>query len=129
MTEKMTHSTALSMAIALLTSDTAADHSEIVEHLEALRTSLDKRAERAKSSERKPSAKQIAAREESAKLADATFTMMQEKPDFLYECKPLAEQMGVTTPKMARLLAALVEQGKVKRIEGKKPTFQVVKGE
>ena len=129
MTEKMTHSTALSMAIALLTSDTATDHSEIVEHLTALRASLDKRAERAKSTERKPSAKQIAQREESAKLADATFAVMVEKPDFLYECKPLAEQMGVTTPKMAHLLAALVEQGKVKRIEGKKPTFQVVKGE
>ena len=128
MTEKMTHATALTMAIALLATDTT-DHSDIIEHLEALRTSLDKRAERAKSSERKPSAKQIAAREESTKLADATFVVMQEKPDFLYECKPLAEQMGVTTPKMAHLLAALVEQGKVKRIEGKKPTFQVVKGE
>ena len=65
MTEKMTHSTALSMAIALLTSDTATDHSEIVEHLTALRASLDKRAERAKSTERKPSPKQIAQREES----------------------------------------------------------------
>jgi predicted Rossmann fold nucleotide-binding protein DprA/Smf involved in DNA uptake len=128
MTEKMTHATALTMAIALLTSDTA-DHSDIIEHLEALRASLDKRAERAKSAERKPSAKQMAAREEAAKLAESTFVVMQEKPDFLYECKPLAEQMGVSTPKMARLLAALVEQGKVKRIEGKKPTFQVVKGE
>lgn len=124
----MTHATALSMAIALLASDTT-DHSDIIDHLTALRDSLDKRAEKAKSRERKPSAKQIAQREESAKLADATFTVMVEKPDFLYECKPLAEQMGVTTPKMAHLLAALVEQGKVKRIEGKKPTFQVVKGE
>ena len=129
MSEKMTHSVALSMAIALLTSDTTADHSEIVEHLDALRASLDKRAEHAKATERKPSPKEIAAREESVKLAEATFTVMQEKPDFLYECKPLAEQMGVTTPKMARLLATLVGQGKVKRIEGKKPTFQVVKGE
>lgn len=129
MSEKMTHSVALSMAIALLTSDTTADRSEIVEHLEALRASLGKRAEHAKATERKPSPKEIAAREESVKLAEATFVVMQEKPDFLYECKPLAEQMGVTTPKMARLLAALVGQGKVKRIEGKKPTFQVVKGE
>ena len=128
MSEKMTHSVALSQAIALLSSDST-DRTEIIEHLTALRATLDKRAEHSKGVERKPSKAQIAARAETAKLIDATFDKIVEQPDYLFECKPLAETMGVTTPKMAHVLAALVEQGKVKRIEGKKPTFQMVKGE
>lgn len=129
MSEKMTHSVALSMAIALLNSDTSADRSEIVEHLEALRASLDKRAEHAKERDRKPTPKEIKAQEENAKLIDATFAHMNERPDFLYECKMLADEMGVSTPKMAHVLGFLVNCGKVKRIEGKKPNFQIVKGE
>lgn len=128
MSEKMTHSTALTQAIALLSSDTT-DHSEIIQHLTAVRDSLDKRAEKAKSRERKPSPKEIAAQAETARLVEATFEHMSERPDFLFECKPLGEEMSVSTPKMARVLGFLVAAGKVKRIEGKKPTFQVVKGE
>ena len=73
--------------------------------------------------------KEIKAQEENAKLIDATFAHMNERPDFLYECKMLADEMGVSTPKMAHVLGFLVNCGKVKRIEGKKPNFQIVKGE
>ena len=72
MSEKMTHSVALSQAIALLSSDSI-DRTEIIEHLTALRATLDKRAEHSKGVERKPSKAQIAARAETAKLIDATF--------------------------------------------------------
>ena len=63
-----------------------------------------------------------------AEIAEQTFAVMSERPDFLFECKMLADSVGVSTPKMARVLASLVEVGKVKRIEGKKPNFKV-KGE
>ena len=53
---------------------------------------------------------------------------MSKRPDFLFECKGIADVMGVSVPKMARVLAFLVNAGKVERIEGKKPNFKV-KGE
>jgi len=128
MSEKMTHSIALSQAIALLSSDST-DRSEIIEHLEALRASLDKRAQRSKDTDRKPTPKELKAQAERQELMTATFNEMNKRPDFLYECKMLADTMYVSTPKMAHILADLVEQGKVKRIDGKKPNFQIVKGE
>ena len=128
MSEKMTHSIALSQAIALLSSDST-DRSEIIEHLEALRASLDKRAQRSKDTDRKPTPKGLKAQAERQELMTATFNEMNKWPGRLYECKQLAEIMYVSTPKMAHILADLVEQGKIKRIEGKKPNFQVVKGE
>lgn len=100
----------------------------VIERLTAMFDSTVKRAETAKNRERKPSAKEIAAKEETAKIAEQTFAVMSERPDFLFECKMLAESVGVSTPKMARILASLVEVGKVERIEGKKPNFKV-KGE
>lgn len=100
----------------------------VIERLTAIFDSTVKRAESAKSRERKPTAKELAAKEENAKLADATYTEMSKRPDFLYECKGIADTMGVSTPKMARILATLVENSKVERIEGKKPNFKV-KGE
>lgn len=128
MSEKMTHSIALSQAIALLSSDST-DRSEIIEHLEALRASLDKRAQRSKDTDRKPTPKELKAQAERQELMTATFNEMNKWPDRLYECKQLAEIMYVSTPKMAHVLGFLVNCGKVKRIEGKKPNFQIVKGE
>ena len=100
----------------------------VIERLTAMFDSTVKRAENAKNRERKPTPKEIAAQAENAKLIDATFEEMNKRPDFLFECKGIADAMGVSVPKMARVLAFLVSAGKVERIEGKKPNFKV-KGE
>lgn len=137
---KITNAIALSIAIENLSGISTLNDAQglnqisdeeknaVIERLTAMFDSTVKRAETAKNRERKPSAKEIAAKEETAKLAEQTFTVMSERPDFLFECKMLADSVGVSTPKMARILASLVEVGKVERIEGKKPNFKV-KGE
>lgn len=137
---KITNAIALSIAIANLSTIPTLNDAQnlnqisdeekdaVIERLTAMFDTTVKRAETAKNRERKPSAKELAAKEENAKLATATFEHMSERPAFLFECKTLAEDMGVSTPKMARILAGLVEDGKVERIEGKKPNFKV-KGE
>ena len=100
----------------------------VIERLTAMFDSTVKRAESAKNRERKPTPKEIAAQAENAKLIDATFEEMSKHPDFLFECKVIADVMSVSIPKMAHVLASLVSNGKVERIEGKKPNFKV-KGE
>ncbi len=141
---KITNATALASAIANLTmtvNDGATlyegngvnqfsleESKEIVNRLTAMLESTIKRAESSKNRERKPTAKEIAIREGNARLAQITFEKMNEHPNFLYECKSIADTMGVSVPKMARILATLVADGKVERIEGKKPNFKV-KGE
>ena len=101
---------------------------EVLEHLCAMLETAIKRAETAKNRERKPTAKQILAKMETVELAERTFKEMSDHPNFLYECAGIAETMGISTAKMARVLASLVADGKVERIEGKKPNFKV-KGE
>ena len=137
---KITNAIALSIAIENLTGiptlndahglNQISDEGKtaVIERLTAMFDSTVKRAESAKNRERKPTAKELAAKEETAKIAEQTFSVMSERPDFLFECKMLADTVGVSTPKMARILASLVEVGKVERIEGKKPNFKV-KGE
>ena len=141
---KITNALALSVAIANLstTVDGGAvlydnngvnqlsdeDSRAVVERLSKMLETVVNRAEAAKTKERKPTAKEIAAQAETAKLINATFEEMSKRPDFLYECKGIADTMGVSVPKMARVLAFLVNAGKVERIEGKKPNFKV-KGE
>ncbi len=104
------------------------DCASVIERLEKMIETNVKRAETAKTRERKPTAKELVAKEETAKLTENTYVEMSAHPNFLYECKGIAETMGVSTPKMARILASLVADGKVERIEGKKPNFKV-KGE
>ena len=101
---------------------------EVLKHLFSMLASAIKRTETAKNYERKPTAKQIAAKAETIELAERTFKEMSDHPNFLYECAGIAETMGISTAKMARVLAVLVADGKVERIEGKKPNFKV-KGE
>ena len=101
---------------------------EVIDRLTKMLESTIKRAESSKNRERKPTAKEIAIQEGNARLAQITFEKMSEHPNFLYECKSIADTMGVSVPKMARILATLVADGKVERIEGKKPNFKV-KGE
>lgn len=137
---KITNAIALSIAIENLTNIPTLNDAQglnqisdeekttVIERLTAMFDSTVKRAESAKNRERKPTAKELAAKEETAKIAEQTFSVMSERPDFLFECKMLADTVGVSTPKMARILASLVEVGKVERIEGKKPNFKV-KGE
>ena len=101
---------------------------EVINRLTAMLETAVKRAESSKNRERKPTAKQIAAKAETVELAERTFKEMSDHPNFLYECAGIAETMGISTAKMARVLAILVADGKVERIEGKKPNFKV-KGE
>lgn len=128
MTEKMTHSSALTMAIALLSSDTT-DHSEIIEHLTAVRDSIDKRAEKAKNTERKPSPKQIAEAQARVEEANKVLVKFEQEPNRLFGCKELADMFEVSVPKMSRLLGILIEGKQVTRLDGKKPSFQLAKGE
>ena len=141
---KITNATALASAIANLTmtvNDGATlyegngvnqfsleESKEIVNRLTAMLESTIKRAESSKNRERKPTAKELAQKAETAELINRTFDEMSNHPNFLYECKSIADTMGVSVPKMARVLASLVADGKVERIEGKKPNFKV-KGE
>ena len=138
---KITNAFALSVAIANLSNDANAlydnlgvnilsdeDKDAVIERLNKMLETTVKRAESAKTRERKPTPKEIAAQAESAKLIDATFEEMSKRPDFLYGCKGIADTMGVSVPKMAHVLGFLVSAGKVERIEGKKPNFKV-KGE
>ena len=104
------------------------DSREVLERLFNMLETAIKRAESSKNRERKPTAKQIAAKAETVELAERTFKEMSDHPNFLYECAGIAETMGISTAKMARVLAILVADGKVERIEGKKPNFKV-KGE
>ena len=138
---KITNTVALASAIANLTMTTddgavlyegngvnqfsLEESREVIDRLTKMLESTIKRAETAKNRERKPTAREIDAREENAKLAQATFEKMSEQPNFLFECKGIADTMRVSVPKMARILAALVADGKVERIEGKKPNFKV----
>ena len=138
---KITNAIALSIAIENLSNISTLNDAQglnqisdeekiaVIERLTAMFDSIVKRAEKSKERDRKPTPKEIKAQEENAKLIDATYTEMNKRPDFLYECKMLADTMEVSTPKMAHVLAFLVNCGKVKRIEGKKPNFQIVKGE
>ena len=137
---KITNAVALSIAIENLSNIPTLNDAQglnqisdeekaaVIERLTAMFDSTVKRAESAKNRERKPTPKEIAAQAENAKLIDATFEEMSKRPDFLYECKGIADTMGVSVPKMARVLSFLVSAGKVERIEGKKPNFKV-KGE
>ena len=139
MSTKITNTYALSVAIQNLANTglydvngvnqlSDEDCASVIERLEKMVETNVKRAETAKTRERKPTAKELVAKEETAKLVAKTFEEMTAHPNFLYECKSIAETMGVSTPKMARVLASLVADGKVERIEGKKPNFKV-KGE
>ena len=137
---KITNAIALSIAIENLSGIPALNDAQglnqisdeekaaVIERLTAMFDSTVKRAENAKNRERKPTPKEIAAQAENAKLIDATFEEMSKRPDFLFECKGIADAMSVSVPKMARVLAFLVNAGKIERIEGKKPNFKV-KGE
>ena len=101
----------------------------VIEGRTAMFDSTVRSAKKTKERDLKPKPKEIKAQEENAKLINATFEEMSKRPDFLYECKMLADAMEVSTPKMAHVLAFLVNSGKVERIEGKKPNFKIVKGE
>lgn len=137
---KMTNAIALSIAIANLSTIPTLNDAQnlnqisdkekdaVIERLTAMFDTTVKRAESAKNRERKPTAKELAAQAENAKLIDATYAEMSKRPDYLFECKGIADTMGVSVPKMARVLSFLVAAGKVERIEGKKPNFKV-KGE
>ena len=121
----MTKKEALTAAIQALSPNTL--YNETVSVLQNMINTLDKQA----NTPRKPSAKELAKKEETAlfraKVADA----MSQEPNRLWQVKELADLLEVSTPKMSAALTALKKEGRVKREEGfngKVITFQYQEG-
>lgn len=113
----MTNSTKMTNALALsFVLDNCDLPEEVKERVEAMLTSLVKRAEKAKTADRKPTAKEQAEAQEReafrAKVADE----LTANPNREYTCKELAEAFGVSNPKMANALTALVKADRVDRL-------------
>ena len=83
---------------------------DVQERVQALCATLEKRAEKAKLRERKPTAKELAKREENAKLAEKVLESLTDEGQL---CATLAEQHNVSTAKMAAILRKLEEAGQV----------------
>jgi len=88
---------------------------EVVERLNAMIASLNKRADSAKSRERKPSAKDIAHQQEMDELREKVVAALNAEPNRLFACKELAEMVGVSTPKMSAVLISLNKANRVLR--------------
>ena len=121
----MTKKEALTIAIAALSNDNTND--EVVTTLRNMIAALDKRAE----TPRKPSAKELAKKEETALFRAKVVDAMSQEPNRLWQVKELADLLEVSTPKMSAALTALKKEGRVKREEGfngKVITFQYQEG-
>lgn len=107
---KMTYVDALNTVLPTI------ENAEVAEKLTALRDTLVKRANKAKATDRKPTAKEQAEAQEReafrAKVADE----LNANPNREYTCKELAEAFEVSNPKMANALTALVKADKVERL-------------
>lgn len=107
---KMTYVDALNTVLPTI------ENAEVAEKLTALRDTLIKRANKAKATDRKPTAKEQAEAQEReafrAKVADE----LNANPNREYTCKELAEAFEVSNPKMANALTALVKADKVERL-------------
>lgn len=107
---KMTYVDALNTVLPTI------ENTEVAEKLTALRDTLVKRANKAKATDRKPTAKEQAEAQEReafrAKVADE----LNANPNREYTCKELAEAFEVSNPKMANALTALVKADKVERL-------------
>jgi DNA-binding transcriptional ArsR family regulator len=111
MTEKLTYAKALEFAIANL------DNEEIVEKLEALKVSLEKKQSR----ERKPTKTQVA--NESVKIAIVDF--LKEDGEY-HPAKEIGEALELSVPKVSALLKQLIEAGAVERtVEKGRALFKV----
>lgn len=112
MTDKLTYSKALDYAI-----EACADNDEIVEKLNALKASIEKK----RSQERKPTKTQIANVSVKAAIVDAL------ADGELHVAKEIGETLGFSVPKVSALLKQLVEEGKVERTVDKgRAYFRVV---
>lgn len=88
---------------------------EVIDRLNAMIASLTKRADSAKSRERKPSAKDIARQKEMDELREKVVAALNAEPNRLFACKELAEMVGVSTPKMSAVLISLNKTNRVLR--------------
>lgn len=85
---------------------------------------------RKNSAERKPTAKQIAQRENDAAMREAIVAEMEA--DTLYSADDLSKNLpsivaaGLSGPKVSYLMRELVASGKVKRVEDKRKVFYQV---
>ena len=93
---------------------------DVRERLEALTATLTKRADSAKTRERKPSAKDVAHQQEMDGLRETVIALLSAEPNRLFACKELAEMVGVTTPKMSAVLVSLNKTNRVMRSENAK---------
>lgn len=124
---KMTYSEALNFV--LINCEIPED---VFERLTTAKATLDKRAENAKNKERKLSPAQQ--KEQDALMAFRTTVLnaMTAEPNRLWTCSELADQFGVSIPKISAVMKYWVGLDKVVRDGGKNNrvvTYQVAKGE
>jgi len=103
--EKMTYTKALE---AVLTGAEMTE--EVVEKLQALKASLEKRAG-------SKSAKPTKAQREAAEFTETVFAALTEVP---VRCGELATALGVSGQKMSAALSKLVKAGRAVKTEGEK---------
>lgn len=116
----MTYVQALNEAELLLSTDPK--NEEIVATLEKLVGTLTRRATKAKTTPRKLTEAEQAAKEERAKFATAVLSRMEEEPNRLWTVGELAPIFSVKPQKISVTLTALRKDGKVTRSEGKNRT-------
>lgn len=102
---KMTNATALTYVLS-----NCELPMDVQERVQALCATLEKRAEKAKLRERKPTAKELAKREENSKLGMQVLESLTAEGQL---CATLAEQHNVSTAKMAAILRKLEKDGLV----------------
>lgn len=124
---KMTYSEALNFVLT-----NCEIPEDVFERLTTAKATLDKRAENAKNKERKLSPAQQ--KEQDALMAFRTTVLnaMAAEPNRLWTCSELADQFGVSIPKISAVMKYWVGLDKVVRDGGKNNrvvTYQVAKGE
>lgn len=92
---------------------------DVIERVNAMLTTLTKRASSDKTRERKPTAKDIARNAEMEELRKTVVSILSAEPNRLFACKELAEIVGVSTPKMTAVLTSLRKAERVLRSENK----------
>ena len=116
----------VNMINVLENSDTEIDRVALKEAIEDRIAKYDAQAEKRKNAERKPSAKQLAAREYDAKLMESIGEILTDE----FQLRTVfAEALDITPSKASTLLnkmaaAGLVEKGEVKGEKGKQVGYK-----
>lgn len=124
---KMTYSEALNFVLT-----NCEIPEDVFERLTTAKATLDKRAENAKGKERKLSPAQQKEQDALMAFRTSVFEVMNAEPNRLWSCSELADQFGVSIPKISAVMKYWVGLDKVVRDGGKNNrvvTYQVAKGE